>query len=619
MHKQTYWAGVTDPGSLADCLEHTFATVRGGLTYSADLAEIRGQGALSRDLRHLHDAWHSSFEEWQRRMVTESQKRHPSDVAAEMASSCVSAAREGRLSESEFLANWTLSNFAKKFRYGCLMSDLEAKRGFLDRNAACFNNLRWDIRLRMKDLLSRALPLVSEEEGRFGPGATLERANMWSEKIAYCARLRGVSGRFVWEPQALGVAPPYAKLHAVPKDFKRKRLITVEPLVVAWHQQAARSTILQSVHHGALRGTVMDQALSQTYETEGGVTLSSARSVDPVLRQRDRCRRGASDGSLATIDLSDASDSISWDAVSSTFPAWVLMLLEKCRSPAVIDGGVTHELRMYAGMGNATTFIVETLFFWALFTAVGEAAHVGKPSVTVFGDDIVMNGKVARHPWFTSMIRDCGLKVNWEKCGLSAGPGFREACGLVVYKSCELPFTPRFYGYAGTKEGAAQYCELSSRLLCSDLPLFKLLGLGLITWSGAPKAPYLTARESSETGACVAYFIEEGTGTLPGLRSLLRIHSGSQSDVTTRYNSRLQRREAYLWVVRSKTSPITLRDPKWGPGVSRSWGWWAYQLALLGQTAYDVQIRRKSRLIRCAIAHRTTVRRRWVPIGFLSR
>jgi hypothetical protein len=471
----------------------------------------------------------------------------------------------------------------------------------------------------MRKLLESALPPVKVEEGRFGPGATLEKANTWPDKVKYCASFRGRTRLFAWDAEALEVAPRVAKLHAVPKDFKRKRLITVEPLVVAWHQQAARSTMLESVHNGSLKGTIMDQKLSQTYETAPGVAVSKHRIIDPVLRQRGLSSSGAQSGHLVTIDLSDASDTISWEAVQSTFPAWILALLEKCRSTAVWDGRVTHDLHMYAGMGNATTFIVETLFFWALFTAVGELTHCGKPQVSVFGDDIVMNGKVARNQWFQGMIRKCGLLINWDKSGLSAGPGFREACGSVDYHGVHVPFTPRFYGYAGTREGAIQYCELTSRLLNSHLLEFKLLGLGLYTWKGAPDAPLLNVRDIDETGAVMAYCVEEWSDD-PNrdVLALLRHLLPRSEKVRIRYNSSLQRNEAYLYACRAKTASCTLRDPIWGPGVSRSWGWWAYKLAFLGQTTHDARMTRKSRVIRYAISHRNTVRRRWVPVGFLN-
>lgn len=634
MKHQCTWGGVATPEALANCLDHVFQCAYEGAQWlesrANDARRWLGTDQLTAEYRsavNVRWGFERATSEWNAMKNQYADgvpgfpgsALHLAEVSSLFSNVLISDAREGAVEPECFTAMWAIANFAKKFRFGCQMSDEEAKEGFLKRNAACANNLRFDVRCRMRELLDRALPYVDVREGRFGPGATLEKANTWPEKVKWCASHRARQGLFVWDDKALEVAPRVAKLHAVPKDFRRKRLITVEPLVVAWHQQAARSTILESVHRGSLKGTVMDQNLAQTFEPVPGVTLSHTRVIDPVLRQRDRCVQGARDGSLVTIDLSDASDTISLEAVQSVFPAWCLALLEKCRSTSVWDGHREVPLRMYAGMGNATTFIVETLFFWALFTAVAELTHCGKPQVSVFGDDIVMNGKVARNQWLQGMIRESGLRINWDKSGLSAGPGFREACGAVAYRDVYVPFTPRFYGYAGTKEGAIQYCELTSRLLNSSIPEFKLLGLGLLTWKDAPEAPLLWVRDPEETGACLAYVLSESEAqALPGFFGLLNMFPPRSRKVRLRYNSSLQRNEAWLPAIRAKSASCTLRDPVWGPGVTRSWGWWAYKLALLGQTTHDAQATRKSRVVRYAYAHRTSVRCRWVPVGFLN-
>jgi hypothetical protein len=229
--------------------------------------------------------------------------------------------------------------------------------------------------------------------------------------------------------------------------------------------------------------------------------------------------------------------------------------------------------------------------------------------VTVFGDDIVMNGQVARHQWFQSVVRDFGLKLNLSKSGLSAGPGFREACGEVSYKDTSLPSTFRFYGYAATKEGAIGYCDITSRLLSSSVPSLNALGQCLLMWPDRPEAPLLTVDDSYESSLC--YRIP-----ITGLRSW-SIPTTCWNRGRVRWNREKSRFERLLPTVEARTSRIIVKDPVWGPGVIRSWGYWAYKLSLNGCTPiHGVRDLPKAREVTYAIPHRTKVRRRWIPCGF---
>ena len=64
-------------------------------------------------------------------------------------------------------------------------------------------------------------------------------------------------------------------------------------------------------------------------------------------------------------------------------------LLNDCRSQAVSYKGEWIELNMFSSMGNAFTFELESLIFWAIANAVcycsGSRGHI-----SVYGDDIIV-------------------------------------------------------------------------------------------------------------------------------------------------------------------------------------------------------------------------------------
>jgi hypothetical protein len=94
---------------------------------------------------------------------------------------------------------------------------------------------------------------------------------------------------------------------------------------------------------------------------------------------------------------------------------------------------------MYATMGNATTFPVETLVFWALAHAVRLSSDgIGytnslfpewedRKAVSVFGDDCIVPTHLA--PAYIEACEVVGFEINEAKSFYSSGPGFRESCG----------------------------------------------------------------------------------------------------------------------------------------------------------------------------------------------
>lgn len=149
---------------------------------------------------------------------------------------------------------------------------------------------------------------------------------------------------------------------------------------------------------------------------------------------------GSRDGSLSTLDLKSASDSISQRLVFELLPIEWVLFLDELRStygflPSGPEKGVKtgkwFRWEKHSTMGNGYTFELESLIFYALVKASRDwvrhnvAVPAKRHTVNVYGDDIIC-------PAYSSsltikMLNICGFTTN-EKKSFSTGP-FRESCG----------------------------------------------------------------------------------------------------------------------------------------------------------------------------------------------
>lgn len=148
------------------------------------------------------------------------------------------------------------------------------------------------------------------------------------------------------------------------------------------------------------------------------------------LNDQSRNRQLAQIGSLdrddgyATLDLSSASDLISFECVKTLLPADWFGYLDDIRSKSVSIDGEYHRLEMFSSMGNGFTFELESLIFFALMRAV--SYFEGSPGVvSVYGDDIIIPKRNSELASF--VLSRFGFSVNMDK-SYSSGP-FRESCG----------------------------------------------------------------------------------------------------------------------------------------------------------------------------------------------
>lgn len=201
------------------------------------------------------------------------------------------------------------------------------------------------------------------------------------------------------------------RLSFVPKQRDISRVTCVEPTLNMYFQLGI--------------GSILEQRLKSYF----GIDLSTQPHVN-----RELARIGSLDGSLFTIDLSSASDSMSLKMLRYLLPANVLSWLELTRSPkCTLPSGEQVEMNMISTMGNGFTFPLQTMLFscvvLASFDSCGLEIHSNRrgslPNFGVFGDDIIGDSRVLSR--VLRLLKLLGFVVNASK-SFSEGP-FRESCG----------------------------------------------------------------------------------------------------------------------------------------------------------------------------------------------
>lgn len=273
-------------------------------------------------------------------------------------------------------------------------------------------------------LLAQDVPSWDELRIRFGPGATTQTPKknacaamklqdtpaVASNTAHWASDMLACTG---WAPESgiLDVPIHASRISFVPKSLKSLRAICTEPALNSMYQLAVGDFLAEKLRRVGI--DIRDQGANQRAAETGSI-----------------------DGSLATIDLSMASDMVSWRLVEALFPRdWFDFLYTLSSRCAIIDG-IETELHKLSTMGNGFTFPVETLVFWALAQACSDQLKVAKRALA-YGDDIIVATEVV--PLLSRVLHDCGFKVNMSK-SFWTGP-FRESCGKDYYLGIDVrPF-----------------------------------------------------------------------------------------------------------------------------------------------------------------------------------
>jgi hypothetical protein len=273
------------------------------------------------------------------------------------------------------------------------------------------------IRKKIADILGACPDLCS---GRFGPGSTFGdrgRFTLVPDKISSRPTLTPDSLPFLFQWSGTAWATSCAsesrdplfvrgnRFLTVPKDATKDRGIAVEPSLNVFYQLAY--------------GGVIRERLKRI-----GINLNHGQDI-----HRSLARKGSADGSLATIDLSNASDTVSTALVKLLLPSRWHDILSMLRSPYTLVKGKWVLLEKFSSMGNGYTFELETLLFFAITSVIVEESQGFpiRPSVDVcaYGDDIILPAEY--YSEVKSALEFFGFSVN-ERKSFSTGP-FKESCG----------------------------------------------------------------------------------------------------------------------------------------------------------------------------------------------
>ena len=248
-------------------------------------------------------------------------------------------------------------------------------------------------------------------DGRFGPGATVSDSSqrcLIPDKLSSCVTLTRGSfkyltkfrenlwGRFVISRQEDLREVRGNHYFEVPKRASINRPCAKEPSFNAFYQRGLGLEIKKRLKR---RGYDLERL--------------------PDLH-RELARRASLDDSLATIDLSSASDTLARSVVELLLPRGWFEALNALRSPYTFKDGRWYKLEKFSSMGNGFTFELETVIFLAI-------ARIASSSndVSVFGDDIIVPASGAIDT--IAALKFLGFSTNVEKTFTSGS--FRESCG----------------------------------------------------------------------------------------------------------------------------------------------------------------------------------------------
>lgn len=217
------------------------------------------------------------------------------------------------------------------------------------------------------------------------------------------------------------------KVITVPKTLKTPRIIAMEPTAMQYAQQSLMEVIYEEVE-----------------ENDFLRRLIGFQHQEP---NQLMAQKGSLDGSLATLDLSEASDRVSNQHVLyllSRFPH-LNGAIQACRSrKADVPGYGIKRLAKFASMGSALCFPIEAIVFTTV-VFLGIERELKRPLsrgdiqslsrvVRVYGDDIIVPAEFVTS--VVDTLESFGFRVGLHKSFWTGK--FRESCGREYYDGVDI-------------------------------------------------------------------------------------------------------------------------------------------------------------------------------------
>lgn len=302
-----------------------------------------------------------------------------------------------------------------------------------------------------REVISRWFPKTPEaysilREGfkpKHGNGAVAEHLSPRSNDLVAKYKAFGMDSKLVYLYKQLDFPCPdfvsdvcqrrSSRLMFVPKSYKTYRSISMEPAHLMWIQE------------GLL------EAWLRFFKESRSCPIRRRWRPDQPSRNADLAWEGSIGGSFATIDLSSASDSVTWELVKQWFRDSCLYQGILCTrsTHTELPDGTELALKKCAPMGSALNFPIEVIVFCAITEcAIRDAGGTPETSrYLVYGDDIVVESEFADS--VIERLQRNGFVVNTTKSFYNSNSEhyFRESCGghYIDGIDCTPVRIPRFF------------------------------------------------------------------------------------------------------------------------------------------------------------------------------
>lgn len=205
----------------------------------------------------------------------------------------------------------------------------------------------------------------------------------------------------------------------VPKSMTSYRTICKEPTVLQFYQQHLLKQLAEHMRAHPV--------------------ISRHINLEKQELSRSFARKASQSGEFATIDLTRASDSVSYDLIKRVFRGTpILRGLIATRSDRVsLPNGRVIAIKKFAPMGSAVCFPIQCL----LFAAICESCRPTSSSkqsgqYRIYGDDIIVHHTLV--PALMTRLAQLGFLPNARKSFVEKQLPFRESCGGEYYAGIDV-------------------------------------------------------------------------------------------------------------------------------------------------------------------------------------
>lgn len=290
-----------------------------------------------------------------------------------------------------------------------------------------FHHLLMLTRQKISEILGPWEEAYLYDDCGFGPGASLSKKSPYLDTAfkfegvptTTVKLLRRVQDwvKPIWDKYQLVDA---AKFTTVPKNAKIDRPIEIQADLCIFFQKSLGKTIRRK-----MKGLPIGRGFTLDLNDQGV--------------NRELARLGSISGDLATLDLSSASDLISYELVNYLIEdaGWFdALLTTRMDYVSICD----KPLEKFSAMGNGYTWELQSLIFYSMIWAVTQVNGGDSKVIATFGDDIICRSSDST--LLMEFLSFCGFKVNTKKSHWTGF--FRESCGKHYYHGVDVsPFYVR--------------------------------------------------------------------------------------------------------------------------------------------------------------------------------